>query len=92
MSCWVLLSQAQRPKQDLTRGLPRYLAVSTVDEGPFGQQVTQQGRQVPGQGRDVQDLGHPTRHVHHGLVGEAHVQGSVAPFQPAVNRFQVAER
>lgn len=69
-------------------GSLRYLAVSTVDESSFGQQVAQQVRQLPGQRRDVQDLSHPTRHVHHGLVGEAHVQGSVASFQPAGNRFQ----
>lgn len=66
-----------------------YLVGSTVDESSFGQQVTQQGGQVPGQRRDVQDFCHPTRHVHHGLVGEAHVQGSVASFQPAGNMIQV---
>lgn len=65
-----------------------YLAVSTVDESSFGQQVTQQGRQVPGQRCDVQDFSYPTCHVHHGLMGEAHIQGSVASFQPAVNMFQ----
>lgn len=65
-----------------------YLAVSTVDESSFGQQVTQQGRQVPGQRCDVQDFSHPACHVHHGLMGEAHIQGSVASFQPAVNMFQ----
>lgn len=57
-----------------------YLIGSTVDESPFGQQVTQQGGQVPGQRRDVQHFRHPTRHVHHGLVGEAHIQGPVASF------------
>lgn len=70
----------------------QYLAVRTVDESSFGQQVTQQGWQVPGQRRNVQDFCHPTRHVHHGLMGEAHIQGSVASFQPAVNRFQVAKK
>ena len=57
---------------------PQYLAVGTVDERSFGQQVRQQCRQVRGQRRDVQDFAHPTRHVHHGLMGEAHIQGSVA--------------
>lgn len=66
-----------------------YLVGSTVDESSFGQQVTQLGGQVLGQRRDVQDFSHPTRHVHHGLVGEAHIQGSVASFHPAVNMFQV---
>lgn len=69
----------------------QYLRAGTVDESSFGQQVTQQVRQLPGQRPDVQDLGHPTRHVHHRLVGEAHIQSSVASFQPAVSRFQVAK-
>jgi len=62
---------------------PTYLAVGTVDEGALVQQVAQEVGQVPGERGHVQHLRHPARHVGHGLVGEAHLQGLVAPLQPA---------
>lgn len=62
-----------------------YLTVGTVDERSFSQQVLEEGRQVSGQQTDVQNLGHPSRHIHHGLMREAHVQSSVASFQPGTD-------
>lgn len=59
-----------------------YLAVGTVDECSFREQVLEEGWQVPGQRGDGQNLSHPARHINHGLMGEAHIKSSVAPFQP----------
>lgn len=56
-----------------------YLAVGAVDESSFRQQVTEEAWQVSQFG-NVQDLSHPTCHIHHGLMREAHVQSPVASF------------
>lgn len=50
-----------------------YLAVGTVDECSFREQVLEEGWQVPGQRCDGQNLSHPARHINHGLMREAHI-------------------
>lgn len=74
-----------RPSSDTSCGgtsYCEYLAVGAVDERSFSQQVSEEGWQFSGQRHHLQDLRHAARHVHHGLVGEAHIQSSVASFQP----------
>lgn len=84
-----LVTNHQWPSSDMSRcGASScwYLAVGAVDERSFSQQVSEEGRQFSGQRHHLQDLGDPARHVDHGLVGESHIQSSVASFQPGTKR------
>lgn len=68
---------------------PTYLAVGTVDERSSSQQVSEKGWEVLGQQGDIENLSHPARHIHHRLVREAHVQGSVAAFKPGTKDIKL---
>lgn len=61
---------------------PPYLAVATVDERSFGQQVAEQLRQVFVHQGEGKNLSHPAGHIHHGLMRVTHFQSSVASFKP----------
>lgn len=69
-----------------------YLAVATVDECSFRQQISKKGWQVFRKRGNGENLSHPACHINHGLVREAHVQSSVATFQPGTGRIQVLHR
>ena len=66
-------------KTNVLQSMLTYPAVCTVDKGPFGQKGLQETSQILRQGCHLEDLSDSSCQVYHSLVGEAHVEGPVAP-------------
>lgn len=64
-------------------GLFTHLSVCTVNKSSFRQEGLQESSQIAWQVSHLEDLSHPSCHVYHGLVREAHVEGLVAPLESA---------